>query len=116
MISWETFVTQVIKNGSFPRVQNKYMMTPVSFITIKDTSLMHGHISDEFNNPSGTVGLLSVASSDTVPRALISQVLQSSELKPIKFRCRVIHANLPYNSIAIFSSIDLQITCPLLII
>ncbi|KAI3465390.1 hypothetical protein Pfo_022053 [Paulownia fortunei] len=70
--------------------QNKYMMTPVSFIIINATSLMNGHLTDEFNYASGTVGSLSVASPNTVPTALISDVWQLSELKPMQFRCRVV--------------------------
>ncbi|KAL9172439.1 hypothetical protein ABFS82_03G047100 [Erythranthe guttata] len=74
--------------------QNRYVMTPVSFITIKDTILTNGHLTDEFNDPSRTgtetVGLFSVASPNTVPTILISDALQLSELKPLKFRCRIV--------------------------
>ncbi|KAL0288373.1 UNVERIFIED_CONTAM: CST complex subunit CTC1 [Sesamum angustifolium] len=70
--------------------QNKYMMTPVSFITIDETSLMNGHLADEFNHAHGTVGLRSNTSQSTVPPVLISDALQLSELKPTQFRCRVV--------------------------
>ncbi|KAL0360789.1 UNVERIFIED_CONTAM: CST complex subunit CTC1 [Sesamum radiatum] len=70
--------------------QNRYMMTPVSFITINKTSLMNGHLTDEFNHAHGTVGLRSNTSQSTVPPVLISDALQLSELKPLQFRCRVV--------------------------
>ncbi|KAK4429060.1 CST complex subunit CTC1 [Sesamum alatum] len=70
--------------------QNKYMMTPVSFITIDDTSFMNGHLTDESDYTHGTVGLLSNTSQSTVPPVLISDALQLSELKPMQFRCRVV--------------------------
>ncbi|KAL0325645.1 UNVERIFIED_CONTAM: CST complex subunit CTC1 [Sesamum radiatum] len=70
--------------------QNKYMMTPVSFITIDKTSLMNGHLADEFKHAHGTVGLRSNTSQSTVPPVLISDALQLPELKPTQFRCRVV--------------------------
>ncbi|KAK4390602.1 CST complex subunit CTC1 [Sesamum angolense] len=74
--------------------QNKHMMTPVSFITIDETSLMNGHLADEFNHAHGTVGLRSNTSQSTVPPVLISDALQLSELKPTQFRCRTIVGSL----------------------
>ncbi|XP_011083799.1 CST complex subunit CTC1 [Sesamum indicum] len=69
--------------------QKKYMMTPVSFITIDDTSLINGH-TDEFNYAHETVVKLSNTSQSTVPPVLISDALQLSDLKPMQFRCRVV--------------------------
>ncbi|KAL0438659.1 UNVERIFIED_CONTAM: CST complex subunit CTC1 [Sesamum latifolium] len=69
-------------------LQNKYMMTPVSFITIDETSLISGHLTGESNHAHGTVGLRSNTSQSTVPPVLISDALQLSELKPMQFRCR----------------------------
>ncbi|KAL3655225.1 hypothetical protein CASFOL_001011 [Castilleja foliolosa] len=72
--------------------QNKYMMTPVSFITINDTILMDGdgHLTDEFRNVDSTVGLISVSTPITIPTTLISDALKLSEPKPMQFRCRVV--------------------------
>ncbi|KAL6548854.1 hypothetical protein OROHE_008699 [Orobanche hederae] len=73
------------------RGQNKYMMTPVSFITINDIiSLANGHLTDEFNNADGTMGLISVPTPNTIPATLIHEALQFSEPKPVQFRCRVV--------------------------
>lgn len=87
------FHMEFIQNVSFPSEPNKYMMTPVSFITIDHTSLMRGHLTHDRNYASGTVGLHSVASPNTVPTVLISDALQVPELKPMQFRCRVTRAN-----------------------
>ncbi|GFP86506.1 cst complex subunit ctc1 [Phtheirospermum japonicum] len=70
--------------------QNKYMMTPVSFITINDTILKDGHLTDEFNNADSTVGLISVSTPITIPTTLISDAMQLSKPKPMQFRCRVV--------------------------
>lgn len=63
------------------------MTTPVSFITVDRTSLMSGNLSHDLNYASVNVG---VNSPKTFPTSLISDALQSSELKPMQFRCRVI--------------------------
>ncbi|KAL6493247.1 hypothetical protein OROGR_033006 [Orobanche gracilis] len=73
------------------RGQNKYMMTPVSFITINDIiSLANRHLTNGFNNADGTMGLISVPTPNTIPTTLIHEALQLSEPKPVQFRCRVV--------------------------
>ncbi|XP_073294227.1 CST complex subunit CTC1 isoform X1 [Primulina huaijiensis] len=63
--------------------QNKYMMMPVSFITIHYVSLVNEQHSDELNHTPVAIPTLA-------PAALISEVLQSSEPKPMQFCCRVV--------------------------
>ncbi|KAK6160745.1 hypothetical protein DH2020_004126 [Rehmannia glutinosa] len=71
--------------------QNKYMMMPVSFITIDDTSLMNGNLAYESNYAYGTVGLISVPTPNAIATTtLISDALQLSEPKPMQIRCRVV--------------------------
>ncbi|KAL2455141.1 conserved telomere maintenance component 1 [Abeliophyllum distichum] len=71
--------------------QNEYMLTPVSFITILHTSLIHRLFSDEHDYISGTMGLHTVASPNAVvPTALISELFQFSDLKPVQFHSRVV--------------------------
>ncbi|KZV28878.1 hypothetical protein F511_13673 [Dorcoceras hygrometricum] len=71
------------------RGQNKYMMMPVSFITINYVSWVNEH-SDELNSTPRNLDLPSAATPTLSPAALISELLQFSEPKPIQFRCRVV--------------------------
>ncbi|KAG8389990.1 hypothetical protein BUALT_Bualt01G0036800 [Buddleja alternifolia] len=81
-------------NASFHQIlalngQNKYMMIPVSFITIDHTSLMNGQCNDKFNYTAETICLNRVTSPNTVPAAMICDLMQLSEFTPVQFRCRV---------------------------
>ncbi|XP_073142010.1 CST complex subunit CTC1 isoform X2 [Henckelia pumila] len=69
--------------------QNKYMMMPVSFITINYVSLVNEQYSDELNHTPRNLDLPSVAIPTLAPAALISELLQLSEPKPKQFCCRV---------------------------
>ncbi|XP_022879926.1 CST complex subunit CTC1-like [Olea europaea var. sylvestris] len=71
--------------------RNEFMVTPVSFISIHHTSLIHRHFSDECDYASGTVRLHIVASpNDVVPTALISELVQFPDLKPVQIHSRVV--------------------------
>ncbi|KAL1539556.1 CST complex subunit CTC1-like isoform X1 [Salvia divinorum] len=69
---------------------DKYMMTAVSFITVDHASLMREHHDHDFSDASRTVGSHIVASHDAVSIALISDALQLSELRPMRFHCKVV--------------------------
>ncbi|XP_042018018.1 CST complex subunit CTC1-like isoform X2 [Salvia splendens] len=69
---------------------DKYMMTAVSFITVDHASLMREHHNHDLSDASRTVDSHVVASHDTVSIALISDALQLSELRPMRFRCKVV--------------------------
>ena len=70
------------------------MMTAVSFITVDHASLMREHHNHDFSDTSRTVDSHVVASHDTVSIVLISDALHLSELRPMRFRCKVIHNSL----------------------
>lgn len=77
----------------FPSGRNEFMVTPVSFISIHHTRLIHRHFSDECDYASGTVRLHIVASpNDVVPTALISELVQFPDLKPVQIHSRVSYA------------------------
>ncbi|PIN11237.1 hypothetical protein CDL12_16163 [Handroanthus impetiginosus] len=79
---------------SCPSGQNKYMVTPVSFITINKTGLTKEYFTNEFTYAFGTVGLPSDSSQSTITTSLIADALQISYLKPMQFRCRVVGVHI----------------------
>lgn len=66
------------------------MMMPVSFITINYVSFVNEQYSDELNYTPRNLDFSSVAIPTLAPAALISELLQLSEPKPMQFCCRVI--------------------------
>lgn len=66
------------------------MMTAASFITVNHASLMRGHHDCEHSNAPTTIVSPNIVPEDTVSIALISDVLQLAELRPMQFRCKVI--------------------------
>lgn len=70
--------------------QNKYMLMPVSFITINYLSFVNEEYSDELNYTPRDLDLSSVAIPTLAPAALISELLQLSEPKSMQFCCRVV--------------------------
>ncbi|KAL7245119.1 hypothetical protein ACSBR2_000452 [Camellia fascicularis] len=69
---------------------NELILTPTSFIAIKARRVISDQFSDDYNNPSVASGLCSVASLNALPSALISEIMQYADYKPMQFRCRVV--------------------------
>ena len=69
--------------------QNELILTPTSFIAIKAIRVVGDKYIDKCNNPSVASGQCNVASFDTLPSALICEIMQCAECKPVQFRCRV---------------------------
>ncbi|GER36343.1 CST complex subunit CTC1 [Striga asiatica] len=70
--------------------QNKYMMTPVSFITINNTCLMNKILAEEEYDACTPVGLTGIPIPEVIPISLICDAFQLLEPKPMQFRCRVV--------------------------
>ncbi|CAA0811904.1 Unknown protein [Striga hermonthica] len=71
--------------------QDKYMMTPVSFITINNTSLMNKILADEeYDACTPAVGLTGRTIPEVIPISLICDAFQLLEPKAMQFHCRVV--------------------------
>ncbi|CAK9177344.1 unnamed protein product, partial [Ilex paraguariensis] len=81
-------------NATFHRIlvlgQKELMLTPASFIVLNSIQTVNDRYILECNNSSAASGLHTAYTLDTVPAALISEILHSLEHKAVQFHCRVV--------------------------
>lgn len=69
--------------------RNEVILTPTSFIVIKAVGVASDQCIDKHDNGLVVSGQCNVASLDTFPSALMSEIMQHSDCKPVQFHCRV---------------------------
>ncbi|KAL5777858.1 hypothetical protein ACOSP7_010784 [Xanthoceras sorbifolium] len=82
-------------NATFHRIlemggPTRLMLTPVSFIVINSIRLVNEPNRDKCSNLWSNSDVNSIGSLDDISSGLISELIQCSDCKPMRFRCRVV--------------------------
>lgn len=73
----------------FSSGQNRFSLTPVSFIAINSMEVNEKEYSAKCSNPVNVSDSYNVVPPHVVSSGLIAELLQCLERKPMKFHCRV---------------------------
>lgn len=82
-------LTNVIAIPWFSRGPTRLMLTPVSLIVINSIRLVNEPHRDKWSNLQFKLSVNNKGSLDNVSSGLISELIQYSDDKPMRFRCRV---------------------------
>lgn len=79
--------------------RNEVILTPTSFIVIEAVGVASDQCIDKYDNGLAVSGQCNVASLDTFPLALMSEIMQHSDYKPVQFHCRVKYSLINFHAL-----------------